>query len=123
MNRESQQATSYGPTAISGSASVHQGNRNNYYITNVYGPWKQFPVEGCDENSRKHIQSHALASDTSNLGKGIALLALNGGATSGMYTLYMLQYFMEKVARIKGLERVPKPCEFFDMIGGSGIGG
>lgn len=122
MKNRAQKPASYGPTSISGSAAVHQGDRNSYYVTNVYGVNESLLGQALNHGSRL-LTSHGLADDASSSGKGIAFLAFDGQSASGMYMLYALQHFMESVARAKGLDRVPKPCEFFDLIGGWGIGG
>ncbi|KAL2858486.1 acyl transferase/acyl hydrolase/lysophospholipase [Aspergillus pseudoustus] len=47
------------------------------------------------------------------------ILALDGGGVRGLSTLYILKNIMEAIDR----ENPPKPCDFFDMIGGTGSGG
>ncbi|KKK13486.1 hypothetical protein P175DRAFT_0464503 [Aspergillus ochraceoroseus IBT 24754] len=47
------------------------------------------------------------------------LLSLDGGGVRALSTLYILKHVMEAIDR----ENPPKPCEFFDMIGGTGSGG
>ncbi|KAE8371346.1 acyl transferase/acyl hydrolase/lysophospholipase [Aspergillus bertholletiae] len=56
-------------------------------------------------------------------GRGLALLSLDGGGARGLSSLYILKNLMEQVAKAKGLEVIPKPCDFFDMIGGTSTGG
>ncbi|KAI9932613.1 hypothetical protein MW887_008860 [Aspergillus wentii] len=47
------------------------------------------------------------------------LLSLDGGGIRGISTLHILKQILESVDR----DKPPKPCEYFDMIGGSGSGG
>ncbi len=49
----------------------------------------------------------------------VRLLALDGGGIRGLSTLMILEQLMEAV----NLDDPPKPCEFFDMIGGTSTGG
>ncbi|KAL2817582.1 acyl transferase/acyl hydrolase/lysophospholipase [Aspergillus granulosus] len=49
----------------------------------------------------------------------INILALDGGGVRALSTLYILKNIMEAIDR----ENPPKPCDFFDMIGGTGSGG
>ncbi|KAJ0415765.1 acyl transferase/acyl hydrolase/lysophospholipase [Aspergillus carlsbadensis] len=47
------------------------------------------------------------------------ILALDGGGVRALSTLHILKNIMEAIDR----ENPPKPCDFFDMIGGTGSGG
>lgn len=51
--------------------------------------------------------------------KKLNLLSLDGGGIRGLSTLYILK----QVMTIINPECPPKPCELFDMIGGTGSGG
>jgi patatin-like phospholipase/acyl hydrolase len=51
--------------------------------------------------------------------KDLCLLALDGGGVRGLSTLLILQQLMEAIDP----ETPPKPCEYFDMIGGTSTGG
>ena len=44
---------------------------------------------------------------------------LDGGGVRALSTLHILKNIMEAIDR----ENPPKPCDFFDMIGGTGSGG
>lgn len=52
-------------------------------------------------------------------GPHIQLLALDGGGVRGLSSLFLLQNLMRKV----NPDSPPKPCEYFDMIGGTSTGG
>jgi predicted acylesterase/phospholipase RssA len=52
-------------------------------------------------------------------GDRIRLLAIDGGGVRGLSSLMILQQLMATVDP----ESTPKPCEYFDMIGGTSTGG
>lgn len=49
----------------------------------------------------------------------IRLLALDGGGIRGLSSLMILQHLMTTI----NPKSPPKPCEYFDMIGGTSTGG
>ncbi|RPA76722.1 hypothetical protein BJ508DRAFT_330870 [Ascobolus immersus RN42] len=56
---------------------------------------------------------------------GLCLLSLDGGGVRGLSTLYILKLLMDELneeRRNEGLSRV-KPCNVFDLIGGTSTGG
>lgn len=56
---------------------------------------------------------------------GLSLLSLDGGGVRGLSTLYILKRIMDQLnfeRKKSGLEAV-KPCEIFDLIGGTSTGG
>ncbi|KAG6890166.1 hypothetical protein C0995_010870 [Termitomyces sp. Mi166 len=55
--------------------------------------------------------------------EGMRLLALDGGGIRGISELLILEEIMMRIKAEEGLEKVPKPCEYFDIIGGTGTGG
>jgi patatin-like phospholipase/acyl hydrolase len=57
--------------------------------------------------------------DDPHSGKELCLLSLDGGGVRGMSTLCILEELMRKV----DADHPPKPCEYFDMIGGTSTGG
>lgn len=56
---------------------------------------------------------------SSNPSRDLRLLSLDGGGVRGLSSLLMLQQLMRKMNR----DNPPKPCEVFDMIGGTSTGG
>ncbi|KAJ9664647.1 hypothetical protein H2201_005161 [Coniosporium apollinis] len=52
-------------------------------------------------------------------GKDLRLLALDGGGIRGLSSLMILEQLMQTIDP----EAPPKPCEYFDMIGGTSTGG
>ena len=56
---------------------------------------------------------------------GLCLLSLDGGGVRGLSALYILKNLMRNVnseRQRRGLSAV-KPCEVFDLIGGTSTGG
>lgn len=51
----------------------------------------------------------------------LKLLCLDGGGVRGLSSLYILQELMKEVA--DDPQHPPKPCYWFDMIGGTSTGG
>jgi patatin-like phospholipase/acyl hydrolase len=49
----------------------------------------------------------------------LRLLALDGGGIRGLSTLQILKQLMDTIDP----ESPPKPCDYFDMIGGTSTGG
>jgi len=52
-------------------------------------------------------------------GDHVRLLALDGGGVRGLSSLMILRQLMAAV----DLDSPPKPCDYFDMIGGTSTGG
>jgi patatin-like phospholipase/acyl hydrolase len=52
-------------------------------------------------------------------GNHLRLLALDGGGVRGLSALLILEKLMETVDP----DAPPKPCDYFDMIGGTSTGG
>ena len=51
------------------------------------------------------------------------IIAADGGGVKGLAALLMLQRIFQSIKNDGGLPAVPKPCEYFDMIGGTSTGG
>ena len=56
---------------------------------------------------------------------GLCLLSLDGGGVRGLSTLYILKIVMDRLNHElkKNNQRPKKPCEVFDLIGGTSTGG
>jgi patatin-like phospholipase/acyl hydrolase len=56
---------------------------------------------------------------------GLYLLSLDGAGVRGLSTLYILKNIMDRLNHARRENNLPsvKPCEFFDLIGGTSIGG
>ncbi|KAF2968835.1 hypothetical protein GQX73_g4720 [Xylaria multiplex] len=53
----------------------------------------------------------------------LRVLSLDGGGIRGKSSLLILENIMETIRQAKNLESVPKPCEYFNLIGGTSTGG
>jgi len=47
----------------------------------------------------------------------------DGGGVRGLSELIILREIMERIQYQRGLEELPLPCDYFDMIGGTSTGG
>ncbi len=56
---------------------------------------------------------------------GLILLSLDGGEVRGLSTLYILKGLMARLNHERREANLPtvKPCELFDLIGGTSTGG
>ena len=51
------------------------------------------------------------------------ILSLDGGGVRGLSTLLILRDIMEEIGRRTGTSGSAKPCDYFDLIGGTSTGG
>ena len=51
------------------------------------------------------------------------ILSLDGGGVRGLSSLVVLREIMEEVQRQAKLTETPRPCDYFDLIGGTSTGG
>jgi hypothetical protein len=51
------------------------------------------------------------------------ILSLDGGGVRGLSSLVVLREIMEEVQRQAKLKEIPRPCDYFDLIGGTSTGG
>ena len=51
------------------------------------------------------------------------ILSLDGGGVRGLSTLLILRDIMEEIGRKMGTNIPAKPCDYFDLIGGTSTGG
>lgn len=56
---------------------------------------------------------------------GLCLLSLDGGGVRGLSTLYILKGLMDRLNNTRKVNNLTslKPCEVFDLIGGTSTGG
>ncbi|KAG6893710.1 hypothetical protein C0993_000479, partial [Termitomyces sp. T159_Od127] len=45
------------------------------------------------------------------------------GGVRGLSELFILQEMMYRLMHLENLKAMPKPCDYFDIIGGTGTGG
>lgn len=110
-----------GPIQFSGSASGVVGDV--YEHGTRYIQHNHYYGHSGDPTPCKLLTNCAHDQYVNSIGKGLALLSFDGGPFGGLSSLLVLKCFMERVAHIQRLTHPPKPCEFFDMIGGAGVGG
>ncbi|KAJ7443674.1 hypothetical protein FB451DRAFT_1376624 [Mycena latifolia] len=55
--------------------------------------------------------------------KGVRVLSLDGGGAGALSELIILDRLMYRIRTQLGLEITPHPCDYFELIGGSGTGG
>ena len=53
----------------------------------------------------------------------LRVLSLDGGGIRGLSSLLILEHLMERIRAVEGLNEVPRPCDRFDIIGGTSTGG
>lgn len=51
------------------------------------------------------------------------ILSLDGGGVRGLSSLLILRDIMEDIEQRTEADETPKPCEYFDIIGGTSTGG
>ncbi|KAJ7899142.1 FabD lysophospholipase-like protein [Mycena olivaceomarginata] len=59
--------------------------------------------------------------DTQNL--GVRVLSLDGGGVGVLSELHILESMMHRLKTEGRLDKIPSPCDYFELIGGSGTGG
>ncbi|KAG6882162.1 hypothetical protein C0993_011741 [Termitomyces sp. T159_Od127] len=55
--------------------------------------------------------------------RGLRILSLDDGGVRGLSELIILQEIMARLMHLENLDSLPKPCDYFDIIGGAGTGG
>ncbi|KAJ7431117.1 hypothetical protein FB451DRAFT_1574010 [Mycena latifolia] len=55
--------------------------------------------------------------------KGVRVLSLDGGGVGVLSEVLILDRMMFQIKNQLGLDTTPAPCEYFELIGGSGVGG
>ncbi|KAL1974583.1 hypothetical protein VTN31DRAFT_4787 [Thermomyces dupontii] len=53
----------------------------------------------------------------------LRVLSFDGGGIRGLSSLLILESIMERIRDSKSLKSVPRPCDYFDLIGGTSTGG
>ncbi|KAK3954872.1 hypothetical protein QBC32DRAFT_254378 [Pseudoneurospora amorphoporcata] len=53
----------------------------------------------------------------------VNLLSLDGGGVRGISEVAMLHRIMKRVQQLENLKELPKPCEYFHIMGGTSTGG
>ena len=70
-------------------------------------------------SAQRHDEPNSLDST------GLCLLSLDGGGVRGLSTLYILKIIIDRLNHERETASLPpvKPCEVFDLIGGTNTGG
>lgn len=55
--------------------------------------------------------------------RSLRLLSLDGGGVKGLASLLILKRIFRTLQKVDGLDEIPRPCEYFDLIGGTSTGG
>jgi len=63
-----------------------------------------------------------LVEDFPDIGHCPRILSLDGGGVRGLSSLLILRNIMEEITRRSNIAEA-RPCEYFDLIGGTGTGG
>ncbi|KAJ7432736.1 hypothetical protein FB451DRAFT_370906 [Mycena latifolia] len=62
-------------------------------------------------------------SNTGAPDKGVRVLSLDGGGAGALSELLILERMMYQIQAALGSDTTPAPCDYFEIIGGSGTGG
>jgi len=55
--------------------------------------------------------------------RGVRLLSFDGGGIRGLSSLIILDKIMDRIKHDESLSEDPRPCDYFDLIGGTSTGG
>lgn len=55
--------------------------------------------------------------------EALRVLSFDGGGVKGLASLLILQRVFRTLQRLEDLPDLPRPCEYFDLIGGTSTGG
>ncbi|KAJ5808734.1 hypothetical protein N7474_010003 [Penicillium riverlandense] len=66
------------------------------------------------------MESQASTGDSS---EPLRILSLDGGGIRGISSLLILEEIMQTIRKVRQLDQVPRPCDYFDLIGGTSTGG
>jgi hypothetical protein len=86
-------------------------------------------IRGCNPNTAnmtEQVTSTKRGSESNPIDTtGLCLLSLDGGGVRGLSTLYILKYIMDRLNHERNGANLAsmKPCEAFDLIGGTSTGG
>ena len=61
--------------------------------------------------------------DSASLQPSRRLLSLDGGGVKGLAILLTLHRIFRTIQRQENLPEMPRPCDYFDLIGGTSTGG
>jgi Patatin-like phospholipase len=76
-----------------------------------------------DQQSISSNLSLLTSVDAGKILPGPRILSLDGGGVQGLSSLLILREIMREIERRTGTLETPRPCDYFDLIGGTGTGG
>ncbi|KAL2886102.1 putative acyl transferase acyl hydrolase lysophospholipase [Ceratocystis lukuohia] len=53
----------------------------------------------------------------------LGILSIDGGGVRGLSSLLILERIMQEIKELENLSEVPRPCDIFELIGGTSAGG
>src|SRR5689334_3141064 len=86
-----------------------QWKRTSLHPTRSHGCWPSLPMVCRDSNLITFLI--------------MILTLLDGGGVRGAVELIVTDYIMETIKKKYNLAETPRPCECFDLIGGTSTGG
>ncbi|KAF4612830.1 hypothetical protein G7Y89_g15543 [Cudoniella acicularis] len=70
------------------------------------------------------LPSQLIEAERTQSHSGLRILSLDGGGVRGLFSIMVLEKVLEEVHQLEGgIGSTPKPCEVFNLIGGTSTGG
>lgn len=93
----------------------------------AYLTWGHFATDGADEMSDQ-VPLRVLSLGECHVylqrcSRTELIVSTDGGGIRGISSLLILENIMERIRQERCLQTVPRPCEYFDLIGGTSTGG
>ncbi|KAF5556322.1 calcium-independent phospholipase [Fusarium phyllophilum] len=86
-------------------------------LARVLDALDSFMIRAMDVETRLH---RPIASES----RGLCLLSLDGGGVKGLFSIIVINRLMQETRRLEGPgAELKKPCDYFDLIGGTSTGG
>jgi len=87
------------------------------------GPSALATYSGGPSNKTPQKPADILAIGEAEISHQPRILSLDGGGVRGLSSLVVLREIMEEIQRQAKLKETPRPCDYFDLIGGTSTGG
>jgi len=91
--------------------------------TTVYQRWCRLSRVSVPLSIVVYDSCSLTVSKAGSLSHSPRILSLDGGGIRGLSSLLILRTIMERIKLANQLSQTPKPCEYFDLIGGTSTGG
>ncbi|KAI7768795.1 hypothetical protein LZL87_000342 [Fusarium oxysporum] len=86
-------------------------------LARVLDALDSFMIRAMDVETRLHRSSAPES-------RGLCLLSLDGGGVKGLFSIIIIDRLMQETRRLEGPgAEYKKPCDYFDLIGGTSTGG